>query len=84
MFQQIPRPKAKRKPDKKNPEPPKWRKENKFEPEPLLLSQPAYKPESCNATWDDDDFVAQYIDDDFLKIMVQKLIKHMSTPLVRH
>lgn len=72
LFQQIPRQKANKRPDKNKPQVPKWRNENKFEPEPLVLNQPAYMPERCNATWDDDNFVAQYIDNDFLKIMVDK------------
>lgn len=71
LFQKLPAPKAKRTP-KKKPVGTKWRKENKFEPEPVVLYQPAYNPEKCDANWDDDTFISQYIDEDFLKITVDK------------
>lgn len=46
--------------------------ENQFKPEPIILNQPAYQPEKCDGNWNDDSFIAQYLDDDFIKIMVDK------------
>lgn len=44
-------------------------KVNTFKPDPVVLSQPAYKPEISREDWDDERYIKQYIDDDFLKIM---------------
>lgn len=57
-------------PREKNLGPP-W-KANTFKPDPVILSQPAYKPEISREDWDDERYIKQYIDDDFLKIMVDK------------
>lgn len=72
LFQKSKAPrKTKAKPAKgKNLGPP-W-KANTFKPDPVVLSQPAYKPEISREDWDDERYIKQYIDDDFLKIMVDK------------
>lgn len=67
----IPTPKGKPKPAKNKTKGPVW-KANTFKPDPIVLSQPAYKPELCKEDWDDERYIKQYIDDDFLKIMVDK------------
>lgn len=61
--------KTKAKPAKgKNLGPP-W-KANTFRPDPVVLSQSAYKPEISREDWDDERYIKQYIDDDFLKIRI--------------